>query len=254
MEWDSTFFGTQMGVLVRTAEPAGETPAERTASLHAALAAALDTARAGEYAHVIFRAPAADFEAIWAAEGAGLRLVDVGVDSTIDLEAAPGARWQALPGEGAVRPAREADLSGLQDLAAGAFVLSRFAADPFFSPSQVEAFHRAWVANLYRGLAQATLVREVDGQVAGFVTCALHGQEGRIPLIATGAGYRRRGLGRSLVEAALGWFAGAGARLVRVKTQAHNYAALALYHRAGFTVTQTELTFSAAPSGERRQP
>jgi hypothetical protein len=34
----------------------------------------------------------------------------------------------------------------------------------------------------------------------------------------------------------------------RVKTQAHNYQALALYHRAGFAVSQTELTFSTAPS------
>ena len=32
--------------------------------------------------------------------------------------------------------------------------------------------------------------------------------------------------------------------VAHVKTQAHNYPALALYHRAGYVVSKTELTFS----------
>jgi ribosomal protein S18 acetylase RimI-like enzyme len=47
-----------------------------------------------------------------------------------------------------------------------------------------------------------------------------------------------------LVSAGLKWFRGAGCRVVHVKTQAHNYRALALYHRSGFTVSKVELTFS----------
>jgi ribosomal protein S18 acetylase RimI-like enzyme len=80
----------------------------------------------------------------------------------------------------------------------------------------------------------------------------MSGDEGRIPLIATQAGYRRRGVGQGLVSAALRWFAEAGARVAHVKTQSVNYPALALYHRAGFAVNKSELTFSVtlSPVGE----
>jgi ribosomal protein S18 acetylase RimI-like enzyme len=138
------------------------------------------------------------------------------------------------------------DESILGELAGRAFVLSRFSADPFFTPEQVQNFHRTWITNLCRELAQRVLVCEIDGTVAGFVSCALASDEGRIPLIATGAEYRGRGLGSALVAAALHWFLDAGCRVVHVKTQAHNFRALALYHRSGFTVSNVELTFSIA--------
>jgi hypothetical protein len=44
----------------------------------------------------------------------------------------------------------------------------------------------------------------------------------------------------------LRWFLDNGCRVAHVKTQSHNYAALALYHRSGFNVSKTELTFSIA--------
>jgi mycothiol synthase len=96
-------------------------------------------------------------------------------------------------------------------------------------------------------------VAERGGEVIGFVSCALSGDEGRIPLIACGEGQRGRGLGRALVASALRWFAANGARVAHVKTQAVNYPALALYHRSGFNVSKTELTFSITldPAGSR---
>ncbi|MGH2350965.1 MAG: GNAT family N-acetyltransferase [Chloroflexota bacterium] len=246
LDWDTAFFGATMGAIVRVGEPDAASPQEQAEALERDLATALADARAGGYAHVIFRASADDLPAVWAAEDAGLRLVDVGVDSTIRLDrtAVPQPAGGSAPL--AIRAATDNDVPALRDLAGSAFVLSRFSADPFFSPEQVMAFHRQWVANLCQGLADAVLVCEVEGRLAGFVSCARTGDEGRIPLIATDARFRRRGIGRTLVDAALLWFATAGAGVAHVKTQAHNYPALALYHRAGFTVSKTELTFSAA--------
>jgi ribosomal protein S18 acetylase RimI-like enzyme len=139
-------------------------------------------------------------------------------------------------------------MAQLQDLAATAFVRSRFVVDPFFSPQANVKLHREWVKNLFGGLAQAIFVCEVDGQLAGFVSNSVNDSEARIPLIATNANHRRKGVGKALVTAALNWSAQQGVPVAHVKTQAHNYPALALYHRAGYIVSKTELTFSVTLS------
>jgi dTDP-4-amino-4,6-dideoxy-D-galactose acyltransferase len=240
LAWDTEFFGAKLGAIVIDRAPSGSV-ATRTESLALALRDALEDARSQDYAHLVFRAGAEDLPSVWAAQAAGLRLVDVGLDSTLSV---PSEAIQNRPPE--VRQARDSDLTELRELAADSFVLSRFSADPFFSEQEVRRFHRQWITNLHRGLAQAVLVHDIGGSPAGFVSCAIAGDEGRIPLIATSAAFRRRGIGATLVQAATHWFTQAGARVVHVKTQAHNYAALALYSRHGFAVSRTELTFSTA--------
>jgi dTDP-4-amino-4,6-dideoxy-D-galactose acyltransferase len=241
LEWDTGFFGAPMAAIVPVSGVEPPRDGWQAGGVEKSLTVLLEQARTQGYAHVIFRTTSEDQAAIWGAEGAGLRLVDVGVDSSFDVSQAgsPGPAPEL-----AIRPARADDLPALRELAGSAFVLSRFAADPFFTSEEVIRFHEQWITNLYNGLAQAVLVCELERGLAGFVTCALNGDQGRIPLIATRADYRRRGVGRALVAAALHWFAAAGARAAHVKTQAHNYPALALYHRAGFVVSKTELTFS----------
>jgi RimJ/RimL family protein N-acetyltransferase len=46
--------------------------------------------------------------------------------------------------------------------------------------------------------------------------------------------WRGRGLGRALLDAAIGWARGAGAHKVWLEVWPHNTAAIALYQRAGF--------------------
>lgn len=245
LDWDTRFFGEAMGTIVQVAGPAVSQE-----SLRRDLTRILTEARSDGYAHLIFRTAVDDLPAIWAAEQAGLRLVDVALDSTFRFDS---TALPELPTDLPIRRAQEADVPTLRDLAGQGFVLSRFSADPFFTEAQVVSFHREWVKNLYEGLAQAVLVCDLGGQVVGFVSCALSGDEGRIPLIATDAGYRRRGLGRALVAAALNWFAGQGVQVAHVKTQSHNYPALALYHRSGFVISKSELTFSCTLQSQDRQ-
>jgi len=205
-----------MGVLELAPAPDGPDEPSRANLQEFDIRAALTQAQAQGYEHVIARVPAEELLTVWAVEQAGLRLVDIGLDSTFAFTTTPLPAAPCVP----IRSARPKDLPALRDIAADAFRLSRFSADPFFSGEQVSDFHREWAKNLYAGLAQAVLVCEVDGSMAGFVTCAMSGEEGRIPLIATQAGYRRRGVGRGLVSAALRWFAEAGARVAHVKTRA----------------------------------
>ncbi|HEY3057967.1 MAG TPA: GNAT family N-acetyltransferase, partial [Chloroflexota bacterium] len=232
LDFDTRLFGAQLGSLVRTGnEPV--TPAT--------LRALLTQARADGYQHLIYRMGADDFPSIWAAEQSGMRLVDIGVDSTFTFGTTIVPEQPAVP---LVREARTSDIAPLQDLAATAFIRSRFVTDPFFDADANVKLHREWVKNLFGGLAQAIFVCEIDGNVAGFVSNSVNAQEARIPLIATNANYRRVGIGKALIARALNWSSQQSVPLAHVKTQAHNYPALALYHRAGYVVSKTELTFS----------
>jgi ribosomal protein S18 acetylase RimI-like enzyme len=236
LDFDTRLFGAQLGSISR----ASDTPPSA-----AELQSALAQARQDGFAHLIFRVGADDNASIWAAEAAGMRLVDIGVDSTFDLQRTP---LPAQPETPLVRLARPDDLEPLQDLAAVAFVRSRFVVDPFFSAEANELLHRTWVKNLFGGLAQAIFVVEVAGQVAGFVSNLVSDKEARIPLIATNANVRRLGVGKALIAQALTWSKEQGVPVAHVKTQSHNYPALALYHRAGYVISKTELTFSVTLS------
>lgn len=244
LDWDTTHFGQKMGVLAFAPTAFETRPATLAANLHRALAEAADDG----YAHVILRVPAPDLRLARAAEQAGLRLVDV----SVDLATPVGGHHAIAANGGGIRAATPADVDPLQSIAESAFQYSRFAADPFFSAEQVAGFHRQWVSNLCDGLAKAVLVALASDEIVGFTSCALQADgTGRIPLIATSDEHRRQGVGRALVDASLAWFAGAGVKSVRVKTQAVNYPALGLYHRAGFTIAATELTFSASLNATR---
>jgi ribosomal protein S18 acetylase RimI-like enzyme len=238
LDWDTTHFGQKMGVLAFTPTVTSLSPAALARHLRRALV----EATADGYVHVIIRAPAEGLGLARAAEQSGLRLVDVAVD----LETTLAGRQAHASIRDGIRAATPGDLGSLQSIAETAFEFSRFATDPFFSDRQVAGFYRQWIANLSGGLAKAVLVAESSDEIVGFTTCSLQDEgSGRIPLIATSELHRRQGIGRALVDASLRWFAAAGVKRVRVKTQAANYAALAMYHRAGFTVAAAELTFSA---------
>ena len=238
LDWDSDFFGGSFGVVegVEPVEGAG-----RAAAVEALLAALLDEARVERYDHLILRVPGDDAAMVHGAERAGLRLVDVGVDFVYHFDHEVRRPRPSPPG---VRPWQESDLAALQEMAGTVFTYSRFGADPHFTPEQEEAFHRKWITNLCNGLAREVLVYETDGAVAGFISCAVNGDEGRVPLVASAATHRRRGAGRAMIDGTLDWFRMAGVRAVFVKTQAGNVPAVNLYERAGFVLDRCELTLS----------
>jgi ribosomal protein S18 acetylase RimI-like enzyme len=244
LAWDTNFFGARMGALAPGRHSGGENLVSRADLLADELRKALREAELDGYQHLAYRVGAEDLPAIWAAERAGLRLMDVAVDLTFALGTTPLPK----PPSRAVRNAGSADVPAVRAMTVGAFGLTRFAVDPFFTHQQVDNFYETWATNLFSDLADVVLVTDIDGRPAGFVSCKVHHldgkREGRIPLVATAGAYQRRGVARDLLSAALSWFAEAACEVAHVKTQAANYSALALYERAGFTVTQTELTFT----------
>jgi ribosomal protein S18 acetylase RimI-like enzyme len=236
LDWDTTHFGRKMGALALTPAEPGARRQGLAADLRLALAEASDDG----YAHVILRVPAEQLQLARAAEQAGLRLVDVAVDLVTALP-----RQHSVVTTG-VRKAAGNDLDALRSIADGSFEFSRFSTDPFFTDDQVTGFYRQWITNLCDGLAEMVLVAVAADEIVGFTSCAVQRDgSGRIPLIATSDAHRRQGIGRALIDASIAWFSSAGLKTAWVKTQAANYPALALYHRAGFTIGASELTFSA---------
>jgi ribosomal protein S18 acetylase RimI-like enzyme len=240
LDWDTAFFGARMGALSTQ-----NLASSHTSTAEALLAAAVHRAEHEAFEHFIVRFDASEWTLVRAAEAAGMRLVDIG----IDLATSPRPAKAASPVR--IRDAEPGDLAWAQELASAAFVHSRFWADPFFSDDAVRDFHREWVKNLWNGLAQRVFVAEAaDGSPTGFNACGINDDAGRIILIGSDRYARRTGIGSALVEASLSWFAERGVPQAYVKTQVANVPALALYSRAGFIVDTTELTYSWSKRGQ----
>ena len=240
LDWETEFFGAQMGALVVAGSADGSELLGQSDALARVLRSALRDAELDGYRHLSLRISADDLPAIWAAERAGLRLMDIAVDLVYRF----GAAESPTPLR-EVRQATPADAPAMRAMTAGAFGLTRFAVDPFFAAWQVDEFYATWATNLFNGLADHVVVADVDGRPAGFVSCKrLSNGDGRIPLVATSRAFRRQGIARDLLAAALAWFRGAGCTTVYVKTQVANAPAVALYERASFTLDHTELTFT----------
>lgn len=188
--------------------------------------------------HVVRRLPVGAFVETWGLSRAGYQLVDVSVLFERDSDA-PSAR------DASIRLVGAGEAEPLAARFAEAFTLTRFAVDPFFSKEAAAELHRRWILNSCAGRADAVLVADAGGVLAGFVTCRVdHGSKtGNIELIAVDAAQRGAGTGRKLVAAALDWFRGRTER-VQVRTQLNNLIATRLYQASGFQLKLGELTYT----------
>jgi len=81
------------------------------------------------------------------------------------------------------------------------------------------------------------LVAESSGRIVGYVIglCKKWG-EGHIISLAVRPEYRRRGIGRALMEALLARFKERGMRAARLEVRVSNTPAIKLYERLGFRI------------------
>jgi ribosomal protein S18 acetylase RimI-like enzyme len=80
------------------------------------------------------------------------------------------------------------------------------------------------------------LVAEVDGEVRGYVDLLADQWQkiGQVINLAVDRGYRRRGIGASLVGHAREWARGQGLQTLLVEATTKNYPALCFYQKMGF--------------------
>jgi len=141
-----------------------------------------------------------------------------------------------------VRPAQRRDLPGVTALWV-ALLESHAALDSVFAlRAGAPAALEAELSRAFEDADTALFVADADGCIAGF--CAAHFE--RSPALAREScraeitelvvepAVRRRGIGRALADAALGWARRRGAVRVEVRVAARNDAGQAFWRRLGF--------------------
>ena len=225
LDWDSTFWAREVG----TARP------DRDAE-------ALDAGRlASSQLDLVYALCASgDLAEVRHAEAAGFRAVDLRCTVVGDAHASRTALTARIGI--VVGVAAGADVAAAAALAATVHTNTRFANDPLLDRDRVAALYRRWIERDAEVPGWELLVARDRGEVSGYVT---HGPaadgSGTIGLIGVGADARGRGLGRSLLAAAMTAEAEAGRRLLRVVTHGGDTASMAMYQAAGFTVESLQV-------------
>lgn len=148
---------------------------------------------------------------------------------------------------GVVRRATPEDLPVLKEIAGQAHSDTRFFKDEMFPVEQVRTLYAMWIC---RDFAEhQVLVAIVDcasgPEIGGYISCemGLSNGHGRIGLLAVRDRHRGKGLGSSLVSAALDLIVAGKCSSVEVATQASNIAAQRLYQSHGFRTSSSGIWF-----------
>lgn len=134
------------------------------------------------------------------------------------------------------------DATACAEIGRTAFTFDRFHADPSIPDSVADAIKEAWVLNAFHGRADTIFVVREHGVAMGFNLCLFKEGTAVIDLIAVAPEAQGRGVGRSLVVAALAHYRGR-AQGMRAGTQADNHASIALYKGLGFKELNGQHTF-----------
>jgi ribosomal protein S18 acetylase RimI-like enzyme len=226
VEWDTEFWGVGVAQVVG-------------ATLTDARRSEVDGwCRDHDVACAYFLAEVDDPESTLAAERGGFFFTDVRATLAQSLDGR--ARSPVAP---SIRTARADDREALAAIARESHRITRFYHDPNFPDRRCDELYAQWILSSCEDPASDVLVADIGGGAAGYVTCALDADRGRIGLIAVASGHRRGGIGGALVEAALRRFADSGVSEAVVVTQGRNTAALRVFTRAGYSIERMQLWF-----------
>lgn len=131
-------------------------------------------------------------------------------------------------------PAKAEDASDLARVHAAAF------ADPWSAGE---------IAGLLRGVGGFGFTVRVDGDTVGFILCRTIADEAEVLTLATLPAGRRRGVGRTLLEAAAAHAQARGGVKMFLEVAEDNGPAIALYSRAGFERVGARAGYYSRPTG-----
>lgn len=113
-------------------------------------------------------------------------------------------------------------------------------ADSMVSPAPSEFQNPGWILKNIRGENTVVFVAELDGKIVGYSLgwvsqpWSYKGKRGYICDCFVDEPYRRRGIGRKLVEAILNWFMSRGVDCVEADVYSNNTPSLAMFRSLGF--------------------
>lgn len=226
-DWDTKMLGLSCG---RVLEIQGEAKVPDYSALPTRL-------KELGYEYVIARRPQSEWTRLHALQAAGFYLVD-GI-----LSFASTLKGQVPEPEGLFRLAKPEDADVIGELAGRSFVHSRFHNDPLLSAEVARRVHVEWARNSCMGqAADAVLIGEVNGEIAGFSTCRIQGSKGTIVLVAVDPRFKGQGWGKKLTAKACNWFVRQKIAQIEIQTQTSNLTAVSLYSRAGFDLQSSSFT------------
>jgi ribosomal protein S18 acetylase RimI-like enzyme len=222
LDWDSEFFGFHV------ARIPSDTPFE-------AIPGILQSAKLLGVRLVYWAAPDIQAESVARREIAHFRVVD---QITLRKSLSMGGQLPSLEllGFQIEQCTKREDGRDLLDLALQAGSLSRFRLDSRFAPYVFTSLYEMWIDRSCGGEIADAVFRICDsnGVVAGMITLSLRGQCCSIGLVAVSPEYRRRGLGRALLQAGEEFALANKCNEMSVVTQTQNDDAIRLYEAAGF--------------------
>jgi [ribosomal protein S18]-alanine N-acetyltransferase len=98
-------------------------------------------------------------------------------------------------------------------------------------------------------LTRCSVVAISDSRLTGFAVASWLPQEtaAEVEGLVVAEKYRRQGVGSALVRACMEWASKSGAASMRLEVRASNTAALALYHRHGFSAVGRRCAYYSVP-------
>jgi ribosomal-protein-alanine acetyltransferase len=98
-------------------------------------------------------------------------------------------------------------------------------------------------------LTRCSVVALSDGSLTGFAVASWLPQEtaAEVEGLVVAEAYRRQGIGSALIGTCMAWAAKSGATNMRLEVRASNAAALALYHRHGFSAVGRRRAYYLSP-------
>jgi len=102
--------------------------------------------------------------------------------------------------------------------------------------------NRAGLEEAHQATGTATVLGTFDGEnLTGFAIVGVAGTTAYLQRIAVDPAQQGKGLGRSMVRAAIGWAMGRGATVMLLNTQPENQTSATLYETEGFRTTSPGL-------------
>ena len=93
--------------------------------------------------------------------------------------------------------------------------------------------------DIHRWWREGFLVADLDGHPVGFLAAVISADgQARILMFAVSAGFRRRGVGRAVMDAFIQTCGMRGIRRIELEVRLSNTEAIALYKRYGFEIAQ----------------